>query len=650
VPDSRTENKLLLRIFVISLLFVLVASIGYLLVGERIIKHFYDGASIPGLVPARHPDGRTLEEYTAAAAGRFWQNTVLGIPLTLLCLFLMYRLYKWLLLRPSDLERRSTVPEFQPKFGAYMAGALYTLLALVYFYPCLKSFAMDLIGPPEDNMACLWTLCWGSDHLFAANSGLAQINVLFYPEGTSFLYHAWSFYNLYLFWGLKHLFGPVTSYNLLILHSFPLAGIGGYFFTRYFTKNHWLALLGGFLFAFCPAHVIRSYHHMNIATIQFIPFFLLFYIKAVRRESRLAIVWCSLSLLLCALVDWNYLLYGIWFMIFAYLYLAIRRRKFWLPDVVMISAVALGTTLLIVSPWLVPMIRVAVGGSVSASGHNQFVVDLAALVTPNPLHLFGQFEPITRINQTFSAWPHETTGYLGLVSLAIVIFMGKEILSEIVKLLLGGVSFLLMALGAQPHFLGLMVPVLTPGRIVPMLPLLANSRAPSRNIIFVYLFLAVIVSAAVGRVWEKLAGSRLRTVIVTALVCLLVLDYFTVCTDHTAVSLPACYGVLPRGTEQYGLLDLPLGYEPTERYMMYQSMHGLPIVEGWVSRKTNPTLLDRLDWKNLAIQKSQLVESKVRYVILHKQYLPSDSVNPASYNQTYRRIYDDSLNSVFETY
>jgi hypothetical protein len=651
MPDSRTENRIFLRIFSIAIAIVLIVTIGYLLFGEQIIKHFYEGGSIPGFVPARQPDGRTLEEYTTAAAGRFWQNTVIGIPLSLIFLFLLYRLYKWLLLRPDPMARRkSFTPDTHMPYGVFIAGSVYALLTLIYFYPMLQTFTRAMIGPASDNMACLWTLSWGSTHLFSSPGTLRQVDVLFYPEGSSFLYHAWSFYNLYLYWGLHHFFGAVTCYNLLILHTFPFAGIGGYLFARYYTKNHWLALLAGFLFAFCPAHLDRSYHHMNIATIQFVPLFLLWYIKTIRRESRWGIVWTTVFLLLSALVDWNYLVYGLWFMIFSYIYLAVRRHRLWLPDVVKVSTVSFAATLLIVSPWVVPMIREAFGSAVNAGGHNTFVVDLAGLITPYPLHLLGGIDLVSWINQSFSSWHWETTAYLGIVALTIVVLAWKNILSEIVGLLLGAISFLLLAFGAQPHFLGHMIPALTPGRIVPMLPLLANGRAPSRNIIFVYLFWSVIVSIAVGWIWQRLKNSKLRVALVALLVVLLVLDYYGSSTERTEVFLPPCYQVLPHGSERYGVLDLPSGWEASSRYMMYQDLHGFPIVQGCLARKTNQTLLDRLNLSDLAEQKHQLVEAKVKYVILHKEYLPSPSVNPGSYDQVYARIYDDSSNSVYQVY
>jgi hypothetical protein len=651
--DTQKENRIFLRVFLWSIGLSAVLAAGFLVVGEEIIRHAFDGGTFGGLLTPRQIDQRTFEQYAAAASSRFWNNAVIGLPLSVLIMFLLFKLYRALFQKMAA-GRQSIAQVTASGFsgGIWAAVSIYSVITLIFFAPALSVFSRHMIGPPEDNMGCYWTLTWAYDHVFHGDMGFGYIRDILYPEGSSFHLHAWSFYHLYLFFGLRQLFDAVTCYNLLILHSFVLAGAGACLLAKYLLRNYWLALLVGFLFAFNPAHLARATHHMNIAAIQFIPLFMLFYIQAIRNESRAAVLLSAVFLLFNALVDWNYLIFGCWFMLFSYLYLAIRRKKWWLADVAGKSAVALGVTVAVLSPLLAPMIRGAFSGKiVGIGGHNAFVVDLSALVVPFPLHLLGDLSIVKYINSLHTAWFWETTGYLGIVAILLVALQFRQIVTSSAKLFLGGLSFLLMSFGAQPHILGKLVPALVPARIVPLLPVLSNSRAPSRFIVFVYLFWSLIVAVGIGLLWEKWKQSpRIRGWAIAGIVLLLATDYFAVIRETTPVELPACYSKIKRDGAQFGILDLPGGYQQSGRYMMYQSLHGFPIVQGWVSRRTNSTLLDRLEMKDLRAQRRQLDTAGVRYIVMHKQFLPDTTIDPSGYRAEYESVYDDSLNTVFKVY
>jgi hypothetical protein len=653
VTEPNRVNRIFLKILLWSAGIALVCGLGYLVFGESIVRWAYDGGSIPGIVKAHQPDGRNFEQYYHEASARFWSNTVVGLPLSVLVIFLLYHLYRFLLARVAHQAPVHTEP-IQPSqvSGALAAGLICLALTLLCFWPTLATFGSAMIGPPEDNMACYWTLDWAQQNVLHGTSSLTQVNDLFYPEGSSFYFHAWSFYNLIGFCLLRLFVNAVTAYNLLTLHTFVVSGIAGYLFVRYITGNHWSALLGGVLFAFNPAHMIRAQHHMNIATIQFIPLFVLFFVKAVRTGDRSSWLWSGLFLLCNALVDWNYLLYCGWFMVAVYGYLAIRRKQVWLPDVAIGSILTGVVSLLILSPWLIPMIVRSFSTSMGdGGGHNQYVVDLAALVVPGTMHLlFGTSDFIRSINSSYSGFPWETAGYLGLAALGVVLLAWRELLNRSVLLILAGVTFLIFALGSQPHFVGINIPALVPGRLVPLIPLMSNSRALSRTIVFVYLFWTTLVAIAMQYLWQRWARYRLRTLIVGVIVILLIADYVSIARESTPVTAPPCYAALPAATEKYGILDLPSGYREVEHYMMYQRLHGHPIVQGWVSRKPAPTLIDRLELKDLGVQRQQLVENKVKYVVLHKAFLPNPDIALPSYRAEYPSVFEDSSNLVVQVY
>lgn len=646
--DQRAENKLFLRIFVVACALVAVLVLVYWLFGETLIRTYYEGKGF-GLVPSDgNPDKGVFEAYRARVGWRFWHNLVMGIPLSLIALLGLFRLYRYLFHQ----TQHQTMPPASERGPAYFvpaAAVVYGLFTLGIFYPSLRHAHNALIGPPGDTMACLWTLEYGSRHLF--DGGLSYVTSLFYPEGSSFYYHAWSFYNLSVYSLLRSAFDAAISYNALVLMTFPLSGLSAFLLFRYLTGNRWLALLGGFLFAFNPSHMERAQHHLNIATIQFLPLFVLFYIRSIRERSWLWPLLAAGALILNATADWNYLVFCLSFMVFSYVYLMVRRRRLWLWDVAWKSSVVAGAAVVVLSPLLLPMVRLGLeAGGAQAGGHNQFVVDMLELVIPNPLHAFGDWSPVQFVNGLYTGVICESTGYLGLAALGLIIVTWRDTLRSAAKYVLGWLSFLLMSFGSQPHLAGINIPVLTPGRLLPMIPLISNSRAPGRFIVLAYLFWSLVTVIALGGLWSRMSRTILRNSVVGGIVILLVLDYTAISHDTTPIQVPACYATLPRNGEPYGVLDLPSGYVPVERYMMYQELHRIPIVQGWVSRKLEPTLIDTLDYSDLNHQREQLVGANVRFVILHKQYLPNDSVDLENYLRVYRVTYEDTSNIVLQVY
>ena len=495
-----------------------------------------------------------------------------------------------------------------------------------------------------------WALSWGYDRVLHGTGSFTFVNDVFYPEGSSFYYEAWSFYNQVVSSLLRLVFNQTTSYNLLILLTFPLAGIGAFWLIKYLLKNPYLALLGGFLFAFNPSHVGRALHHLNIASIQFVPFFVLFFVKAVRNEGKFSLALASLFLLLNALCDWNYLVLGFWFMVFSYIYLAFRRQQFWLGDLTQKGAIVLGSTTLSLSFWLVPMIVQGLRNPGAAPGHNIYVADLTGLLIPSIHHLAAGLGFIKTANASYTGNTWEAAAYLGIVTLIIVAVAWRHILRQMAKYLIGALAFLVMALGAQPHFLGRMLPIAFPDRAVMLLPFLNNVRAPSRFVVYVYLFWSIVVVLSLDWILRTSKTRRKSIILAVSIVGLLLLDYSFICDKITAVPVPACYEMMERGGERYGVLDLPSGYAEVDRYMMYQSFHRLPIVQGWASRKIGKSLIDRLEWNDLKLQEQQLIESKVKYIVIHKEYLPNDSVRVDLYRKHYSPCFEDQNNLVFQVY
>jgi hypothetical protein len=465
-------------------------------------------------------------------------------------------------------------------------------------------------------------------------------------------------YNIAIAIPLQTFLGPVTTYNLVVLHSFPLAGIGAFLFVRYLISDSLLAFIGGFIFGFSPFHFAQAQHHVNIESIQFVPFFVLYFIKAMREDSKASLVLASVFLILNAICDWNYLVFACFFMFFSYIYLAVRRRRIVLGDVLWKSALITGIAVIFLLPWLWPMITLKLnltgGRSFSDLGYDYWVADITAFFVPGYFHWLNNVEFIGRLNNLYTGNDWERAVYLGLAGIVIVFVAGRRFLPSAAKYVLGALSFLILSLGAHPHVFGQSIPISLPYRGIQEIPFVSEARVPARTIVYVYLFWGVIVALALRQLIEGLPTLGRKKIIVSVLFALLFIDYYSMKLGRTEVIAPSWVRVIAPAGKQFGLLDLPTGgpnhYGHENYYMFNQVFHGIPILHGQVARKIGKSLVDRLEIQDMDRLKQELIQNRVKYIVVHKMFLPDTSVNLDDYRKTYQSVFEDNQAVVFRVY
>ncbi len=641
----------LARVFTVLLFLLGIVAIVYSIWGHEYVRDAYQ-ASVDG-----HPthsfidhNRHDLDHYLNRADQIFWEYLILGIPLTLLFWFLLAFLIKRMLAVNADEIPRTGV-SLRMRGDTWIALGCYALLTVIYFYPCIPNFGTAIIGPPGDNMAGLWSLWWGYDMCLLSDHSITFSNHLYYPEGSSLYYFAWSFYNLG-FSCLARLFVNCTAaFNLVMLHGYPIAGLGAFLLVRRLTGNSLVAMIGGFVFAFSPTHFIRSQHHIHMNSIQFIPFFVMYFIDCIRDRTKLSLALAALFFLLNTLSDWTYMIMSGYFIFFGYLYLALKSRRWWLPDYLLRAGVVVGATMILLSPWLIGMIRIGLTNpEVDVGGRNTYVTDAFALIVPGLEHWSSRWQFVSDINDTYTGNATETANYLGLAAIAIVLLTIRRTLRSATKWWLGFVAFLLLSLGPQLHVLGKSLAIGLPYTLIAYVPFLANVRAPSRFIVFVYLFWSVILGMGLHDIFKRFAAGWRRYLVLVLLPALLLADYFSICTAQTPVTVAECLSDLGRNDPGSGILNLPLSYDLSTRYMMEQTLHGLPIVQGAATRKVGKSLEDRLAYTDLALQKKQLTDARVKYIVIHRGTDLDSSLVISDYLAKYELFTQDSHCLVLRVY
>ncbi|MBN9588918.1 MAG: hypothetical protein BGN85_02155 [Alphaproteobacteria bacterium 64-11] len=562
---------------------------------------------------------------------------------------------------PAGIERLSVSarPIGTHLWRAVLVLVGFSLLTALWFWPLMPHLSGALLGPPEDNMQDFWN-SWHTAKAAGWHDFFHTRQIRF-PEGTPLYYHSFAYPQVFAVAFLARLFGNsfatlVTLHNLTLLASFPLAAMGAFYLARHLIEDRPGRDLGaaaaGFIFAFNPWHVAQAMHHAHVSTIQFLPLFVLCYLVALKRRSLRLLGLAALLDALSALSCWYFFFYLFYFMAFHLLYLRIRGGRWpWGWNFAAPTLVCAGAVVLLM-PWLVPMAMSGLDSSVYYVGNNMFVADVAAYLAFPPTHLLAGWGKGVYAVLTGNAW--EATVYLGLVASAVfaaALWTTRRAPDEDRRLLrygLGGmIFFAAIASGDCLHVGGHVLTWLhMPSVALSKLPFFANVRTPARAIVMVYLFLGLGAAQALVLAWTRGRPWRAGTLLVAAL---MLLDFYpapSALALTPAACPPALSGIAADPQKGFGVLDLPGGYENGNAYMMLSACHGRAIVAGETARQVGATLLDRLETRNLAVQRRQLADAQVKYIVLHNRrpgrfaWRATDG-DKAAYEQFYTPVWRD---------
>ncbi len=635
------------RVWVVVMILLSVLAVAYSIwVHDYIDRVYFEDGGIGGLVDSsRH----SLEHYHQRANEIFWGYIYFGIPLTLLFWYVLIRAVRLMASQCRQTPFNPEIISFRFRGEVFIALLSYVAITALYFYPIFSQFSTHLIGPPEDNMGGLWSQWWAVEKVLHGSESLTYTRHLLFPEGVSLYYNGWSFYSQVIAAIARIFCNPIASYNLVILHTFPVAGLGAFLLTRYITRNSLLALLAGFIFAFSPVHFMRSLHHMNQTAIQFVPFFALYFIRCIREGGVLLTTLAGIFLLLNALCDWNFLIMGGYFILFGYIYLLLKERRWWDSAYVIKSLAVVLITLLPLLFWLIPMFKLGMKyPGADLGGRNTFVVDSMGLLIPYARHLLHNFEWIAAANASYTGYVWESVGYLGIAALLLVLSQLRQLLRLAARLWLGVIAFLTLALGPQIHLFGYSLPIGLPYTLVAYVPFLRSARVPARFMVYLYLFWAILVVLALVYLWAKQKRGSVRVAITGIIVALLFVDIYSCASDTTRIPLPSELKEFVAREQPTAFLNLPEDYVSIRTYMAQQTILEVPMVGGETTRKLGTKLLDTLEFNDLERQATQLAGAGVSHIVIHKYSLAdtedTGEVNLSRYRARYRvELETDSL-------
>ena len=516
---------------------------------------------------------------------------------------------------------------------------LYILLTLVLTLPLPCKMDKALAGRSSDVYINPWADWWTRKAL-TEHLDFYHTDYMFYPQGTSLVFHSFSHANTAVSLLLTPLMGSFAAYNVTILLAYILSGFGMYLLASYLTGCRPAAFVSGLVFAFCPYHIFESAHPVLVTT-QWIPFFALAFIRMLRdtgvgqvKQALLAALW----FLLTALSSWHLMIMlGGWTSLYL-LYSLFFERTDWSPGAYRSLILLVVVVGLIVAPFLWPILREQLTTDtayMTVDIQDGLGNDLLSFFIPNQRHpLFGPhfanyYEEI--------GFTTKRLAYLGYVSLSLAVGGIITARRETRFWLLSGLVFFVLSLGLQITFRGSTLHTFHLPWAVPIIRLL---RHPFRLNVLLFFSLAVLVGFG-GRWlydWVTLRSKPLAYLALALVASLLLFEYLVYSFPTTQPSYSPFLHQLAQEEGNFAVADFPMGRKMAKYYLFCQTIHGKKIVDGVVSRTpddayafvdSNPLLgplrAGTAPDPDLDIEEqfAALDAQGIRYVIVHKHFLNS---------------------------
>jgi hypothetical protein len=550
-----------------------------------------------------------------------------------------------------------------------LALLFYTILSVVLTWPLIAQITTHVPGSDTwayDEYTFLWNIWYFKQALIDQLSTPLYTDLLFFPVGMGLVMYTFNLLAAVLALPVHLATGniPLAS-NLVNLASTALAGYGTFLLVWYVLNAHlagskWsgiassssrlthyvlritplAAFIAGLIYAFASSRMVYlALGHYMIVTTQWLPFFLLYFLRTLDRwRSRDAIL-AGLFAGLCLLTD---MLYGVLLALMGGVLLVDwwlrerqRRRAGQVADrtagawrrlgrLVIMGAVAA----LLSAPLLIPTVREGLNADYAVEGWgmaDQLSADLVGLVTPTELHPVwgsGDWEASLRAVQTgASRFSDVNTVFVGFTTLALAVLgaiaagrRGRAWLVIALSAFILALGPLLQINGQSLYDLdGLQVTVPLPYILVHYVPFVKGFRAPNR--FSLVLLQAMAVLAGYGAAWllVKIAGTEssdrpehanasgithhalrrpLAVVLAIILAIAVLFEHLAVPMPLTNARVPAPYEELAQQPGDWTLMQLSMGWRngfgvfgaEDTRVEWYQATHGRPILSGNTSR------------------------------------------------------------------
>ncbi|MEZ4718248.1 MAG: hypothetical protein R2851_19475 [Caldilineaceae bacterium] len=557
---------------------------------------------------------------------------------------------------------------------AVLAG--YALLTVVMTWPLARQATTAIPGDSFDGWQNYWNLWWMKLALVDRVQSPLVTDMLYAPTGVSLYFHTLNPFNGLVTMPVQLAAGLIVAYNSVVLLSWVLAGYGVFLLTTWVLAqtergagNRFAADAAGFvagaIFTFAPLHMAHLLGHMQVMSLEWIPFYVLFLLRGMQAAAhggpwlRTALL-AGLFLAFVGLCDWYFVLYLFFFTALTLVWAGVRCLWRWrhsgvgnavrrLLPVIGAPVVAGAVFVLLLSPMLVPMVREATRFSFMVRPPTDLYVLSASVMdflVPNRLHTLARPASFAWIGNQIAPVSERTisVGYVALILAVAGAWRGR---GRSGLWVLTALFFFLMALGPRVHLgnitwddiptdAGAVRSWTLFGVLNATVPFMRISRSVSRYALMVQLALAVLAGMGAYGLFVWLRRSPVwRGVAAGAALVLVLGEYWVAPYPISPPDTPPFYAQLAHEAGAGAVLNLPMNYD-RPGYLLYQTVHGRPLTVAYISRDDPRTLTTRvpllqhlrhlgpdiIDADVGAVGMTVLDDLGVEYVVLDRYKMP----------------------------
>ncbi len=498
--------------------------------------------------------------------------------------------------RPASLWRRHV-----------LILVFFTVLTGVLTWPLVRYGDRAIPGDAFDGWQNYWNLWWMRKAILEEHTHPYFTPFLYHPTGVSLWFQTLNPFNGLVSLPVQLAGNGFWAYNAVVFLSFVLAGYGATLLAAAvlgrlpgatLAQTWAAALTAGTVFTFSPFHFAHLLGHMQVFSLEWAPFFVLYLLMALRpavRRRRRAVGLAAFFLILAGLCDWYLVLYLGWLVLGYALWLAAGRR-FGKPQLAALAGI-FGLFGLVMAPLWVPMVSESLRFDFMRPPPGQIEqlsADLLAFLLPSAQHpLWGAWAAQWR--RLLPVSPSESTLYLGLVATLLALYGLRRYGRRLAFWAMAGAVFAVFALGPVLHIGGQVVrwpdgrPVMLPYALVLSLPFLEIARTVARYALMVTLCLGLLAAGGV----QALLGARSRLWPAALALFLIVFEYTAFPYPISPPDTPAWYHTLARDPRSGAVLNLPMTWD-RPNYLLFQTVHGKPLTAGYISRTDPRTYPERV--------------------------------------------------------
>ncbi|HEX7588030.1 MAG TPA: hypothetical protein VF478_06930, partial [Anaerolineae bacterium] len=407
-----------------------------------------------------------------------------------------------------------------------LALVAYLLLAIILTYPLILHFATHVPGDGSDDPALAWNLWWVPYAILHLGASPIYTDYMFYPIGLNLAFYTLTYLNAFLAIPIQFAANLVVAANVNLLLSYMLSGLGAYWLVKYVLPkaggerptSEMAAFAAGVLYAFSSNKMLyASLGQFNIASSQWIPFYILFLLKATRTGPPARRAWLrygfllGLFLLFQALSEFIFASFLVIFTV-AYLVYRLLATQFRLianPQLIFTFLVAVLTFVIPMLPILIAMVQdLLAEGDFFQRGlgfADVFSSDLLGFFVPSHLN------PVLGNLQAQFQFAYTNFAYLGFAALLLAALAAWKV-PQARSWGVWAAIFVLISLGPDLRVNGRAIDVpFLPFNWLLEIPFVKGNRYPSRWSVMVTLALAVMVGYGVAWISQRL-GSRQKAV------------------------------------------------------------------------------------------------------------------------------------------